>query len=107
MAKKKQTEVESLELFKPSSIIKPEMVFNDEPHLLQEMFDDGSFPIIKSVGVVSVPGGNYVSCLITTQGTKVLEIKVGTPNLRNIAIDEYKINYVTHIIDQQDEGGMF
>jgi len=79
------------------SIIKP-VITTDKEHALQILFNEKDAPIITSVGFSNLPGTNtYMSYIITSKGTDILNIEVGEPNLKLIAIDEAKISFQTLI----------
>ncbi len=82
---------------KPSDIIEESIKVegSTKKHALKQLFDEDAAPQIKSIGYAGIPGTNrYISYIITTQGKEVLKIEVSEPDLRAIAEDEAKINFV-------------
>ncbi len=68
-----------------------EDVFNN-PALLKEM---------KAVSMIRVPGRNtFCSALIRFKGDQIISIEVGEPNLKAIAVDEAKINFVNEFLNE-------
>lgn len=82
---------------KPSDIIEESIVVegSTKKHALKQLFDEDEAPQIKSIGYAGIPGTNrYISYIITSQGKDILKIEVSEPDLRAIAEDESKINFV-------------
>ncbi len=78
-------------------------VNEDKPHMVETLLHVENPPEIKSIGSIHVPGTNtYVSFVMTTKGTEVLSLEVGEPNLKLIADDEAKINFVHHVLAPKD-----
>lgn len=76
------------------------------PHEWEELFQDHpeTMPVLKAVGYTKVSQlhNTYVSYTVTFQGDKVLSIQVDEPNLRQIAEESAKINFVTELSDKED-----
>ncbi len=103
-------------------VVRPVIQSCGAMHPFESQESTGTLPIIKSVGYCRVfPGSrDYVSYVITSKGNEVLSMEVGTPNMKPIACDEAKINFVTllddadqsleedrrHIEEDQRRGGM-
>ena len=87
-----------------SSIVHPLVQVKGGPkHPLAQIFDkDASkIPIIKSVAIMRLPQRNtFMSMVLHTQGDKVLKIEVGEPNLREIVLDEAKLEFVNKFVDE-------
>lgn len=90
-----------------SSIVCPIVTIQDGPkHVLADIFDKDplKIPVIKSVAVMRVPHkSTFMSLVIYSQGDKVIKIEVGEPNLREIAIDEAKLEFVSKFVDESFE----
>ncbi len=80
---------------KPKAIVTA--VLPGAPHPFKGLEAEGKLPVLKSIGYVrKAPGSrDYVSYVITSQGAEVLGIECSEPNLKPIASDEAKINFVT------------
>ncbi len=73
-------------------------------HALSELFESNSAPVIKSVGHTRLPGTNmHVSYTIHSKGTQVLKVEVGEPNVRPIAEEEAKLNFVDCFLNDEFE----
>lgn len=94
MAKK---QLRSKPVIKP--VIKPSVKIDGAKNALETLFDSDEAPILKSVGYVKIDQG-WVSYVMTTQGKEVLEITVEEPNLRQIAEETSKINFVETFMNQ-------
>lgn len=82
---------------KQESVVKPSVTFegDSKEHVLETLMNSSQAPVVTSVGVMRVPGtNNYISYTVKTQGTKVVSIEVEEPNLRAIAEETAKINFV-------------
>lgn len=81
---------------KKESVVQPIIrIENDKEHIMATLLDSKSAPEVKSVGVFHVPGtNNYVSFTMITKGNEVISIEVDEPNLRAIAEESAKINFV-------------
>lgn len=81
-------------------IVKPIIVNNNQPHVLEDK-DNKDMPILKSIGFGKInPESNlYVSYIITSQGDQVLSIEVSDEDMKVIAMDEAKINFVNTFMD--------
>lgn len=75
-------------------------------NFLEETFqkDPESMPVMTAVGYMKASKikNDFASYIVTFQGTKVLKIEIGEPNLRAIAEDEAKISFVTEFTDRED-----
>ena len=93
MAKKqKQTE----------GIVKPSVQVSGQKHALEKLFDGDAVPELKSIGYTKLGGANsWVSYVITTKGREVVSIEIDEPNMRTLAEEASKINFVTVFVDQE------
>ena len=86
-----------------SSVVKPTLTFQNDTkeHVMTALVGGDNPPIVKSVGVFKLAGTNqYVSFSMETQGDKVIKIEVEEPNLRAIAEESAKINFVSTFMSQ-------
>lgn len=84
-----------------SKLVVPLTSAPGEKHLLEKMFEEKEIPILKAVGYAQLrPGDAWVSYVMTTQGDKVLSIVVAEPNLRLIAEEAAKTDFVTEFMDK-------
>ena len=76
---------------------------NEEAHPIDAVINSEDAPEIKSVGFMRInPLSNtWISYVMTTKGNKVLKIEVDEPNLRGIAEESAKIQFVQLFIDQE------
>lgn len=71
-----------------------------KPHVMEQMFESDTMPTLKSVGFAKLEGTNtYVAFTLTTKGKDVLLIEVEEPNLRQIAEESAKLNFMTQIAE--------
>lgn len=88
-----------------SNVVKPLIRSNDEKHLLEEIFEGptSEMPEMKSIGYMKLGKGpnSWVSYVMTTRGTEVLSIEIDEPNLRSIAEESAKINFVQSFVDRE------
>ncbi len=87
------------------NIVEPSIRFDDEDkqHAFEALFESGEMPTITSIGYARVPGKNtFCSFVMKSKGTEVLKIEMGEPNLRPIAEDEAKMNFVSQLMDTTD-----
>lgn len=85
------------------SIIQPLIRVEGEQHVFEKIFDETpeKLPTLKSIGYSNIEGTNtWVSYVLTTKGKDVLSIEVDEPNLRAIAEESSKINFVNHFMNQ-------
>jgi len=59
----------------------------------------GELPEMKAVGYSRLPGGQWVSYVVTFQGARVIKVEVEEPNLRAIAEESAKMAFVTNFVD--------
>lgn len=86
---------------KASDIVKPIISGDSKPHALSELIDGGEAPILTSIGYKQLSGSNsWVSYVMQTRGREVISIEVDEPNVRAIAEDSAKINFVNKFMDQ-------
>lgn len=80
---------------KKDSIVKPLIHVDGEEHPFEKLFlgEGKRAPILKSIGYAKIEGG-FVSYVITSRGPHVLGIEVSEPDLRPIAEDSTKVNFV-------------
>lgn len=84
-------------------IVEPIIRSNGEKHILETLYESGSAPEIKAIGYTRMGKGPnaWVSYVATIKGDKVIKIQVDEPNMRGIAEESAKINFVTEFIDQE------
>lgn len=78
------------------SIVTPIIKYDNEPHPLEDMEKNGEMPILKSVGVarVSENSREWISYVITSQGSKVLNIEVSEPDSKAVSADMAKVSFI-------------
>lgn len=78
------------------SVVTPIIKIEGHTNVLEDMIKGSDAPTLKSVGYARVGEGsnNWVSYVITTRGTEVIEIQVDEPNMREVAEESSKINFV-------------
>lgn len=90
---------------KTESIVKPVVRVAGELHALEKILDGDpdKIPTIKSVGCmrVSPDSNSWISYTILTKGREVISIEVDEPNLRGVAEESAKINFVQQFMDQE------
>lgn len=89
---------------KRSSVITPLIRVEGKKNILEEIFDgpEDDIPELKAVGYARV-GSNragWVSYVVTFKGTKVIDVQVTEPELRNIVEETTRIDFVTNFMDQ-------
>lgn len=84
-----------------SKVIEPIIRANGEPNVLETLFDgpEEELPTLKSIGYAKVGGSSWISYVMTTRGKEIIKIEVSEPNLRAIAEEESKINFVNCFVD--------
>jgi len=89
-------------------ITKPEIIcpvirVSGETHPLEDKWTDQNFPELKAVGYARLNEGSnqWVSYTITTRGPEVTKIEISEPDLKAIAEESSKINFVTTFTDQE------
>ena len=115
MAKSKTT-LEVVETTKAKNLVRPQIRMFTRPkngeekqpilNPMEELFETSpdQMPTLKAVGFYRInPLKNeWMSYTVTFKGAEVLDIEVGEPNLKQIAEDEAKINFVTKISDIEE-----
>ena len=87
---------------KMSSIVKPLIRDGNHQHALEKLFDGPEVPMLKSIGYASLgPGEQWVSYVITSRGRDIISIEVAEPNMRAIAEEASKINFVNELVDRE------
>jgi hypothetical protein len=82
-------------------VIQPLIRVEGEKHPLEEMWDGGEPPELKSIGYGKLGKGNgWVSYVITTKGREITKIEISEPDVRGIAEESSKINFVNCFVDQ-------
>ncbi len=85
------------------TVIKPSIQVAGDKHVFETLFEGeaDNLPEIRSVGFMKVSPNSkdYVSYVITTKGTDVISIEVDEPNLKIIAEESAKTNFVNLFID--------
>lgn len=85
-------------------VVIPKVTFegSDKKHALELLFESEAAPVITSVGCMRIPETNrYVSFVMKTQGKEVVSIEVDEPNLRAIAEEASKIEFVNHFMSSE------
>lgn len=99
MAKTKQVTKET------KSVIKPLVKVGNEKHQLESLFDGDPelLPEIKSIGYAKISNkiAGWVSYVITTKGKEVISVEVSEPDMRDIAEEMSKLNFVQNFIDHE------
>lgn len=89
---------------KPKEVIQPLIQVEGEPHILQSLFEgpQEELPELKSIGYGRLNNSNHgwVSYVITTKGKEVIKIEISEPDLKPIAEESSKINFVNCFVDQ-------
>ncbi len=86
-----------------TSIVTPMIQTDDYViHPLKELESQGEMPVLKSVGLarISPMSKNYISYVITSQGSKVLNIEVAEPDARSICEDTAKMSFVNTFLNE-------
>lgn len=88
-----------------SSYIQPLVKVNGEDHYLEKQAKSGEeMPIMKAVGVYRADmtrNHSWVSYVVTIQGDKVLKIEVAEPDMRAIAEESAKIEFVSNFMERE------
>lgn len=89
---------------KKAALVSRVLPGGEKLHPFQEQEAAGKLPVMKSVGFrPAFPGSReWVSYIVTSRGREVLSIEVAEPDLKLIATDEAKINFVT-LFDDEDQ----
>ena len=96
---------------KSENVIVPSVKINGEVHEMEKMFNEldiSKLPILTSVGMIKLDNNRrnqYVSFVMTSQGSKVLKIEVDEPNLYAIAVDATKQSIMTRVIETEEDDG--
>ncbi len=82
-------------------LIQPLVKVEGQKHIFEEMIADQSIAEMKAVGYAKINDGasNWVSYVITFKGGQVISMVVGEPNLRSIAEETAKIDFVNEFMD--------
>lgn len=83
----------------PTDIICPVIQVQGEKHPLQQEWDKHNYPELRAVGYGKLEG-RWVSYIITTKGPNVTKIEIDEPNMRQIAEESAKVNFVTTLMDR-------
>lgn len=88
----------------PKPVVERTMTF-DPPnrHQLKELIESDDLdevPELVSVGMYKV-GGNWVSFVMESKGSQVTKITLDEPNLRPIAEESAKINFVNKFMTNE------
>jgi hypothetical protein len=69
--------------------------------------DTSKVPIFRAVALVRIPDAPateaYVSVVLTIKGNEVVDVKSSEPNLKSIAIENAKIDFVKTFYDNDNE----
>lgn len=84
MAKKQET--------KP--VVQTSLVFEGDN--VKEM---NSFPSFKAIGVFKAEKNGYSSCILEISGDKITSIEVREPDLKAIAVDACKMDFMHEFVD--------
>jgi hypothetical protein len=85
-------------------IVQPLVKVAGDKHIFETFEEEDKLPTLKAVGLVKVHENSrdYVSFTIHTKGDKIVKLEVSEPNLRSIAIEQAKIEFVNGFMN--DEG---
>ncbi len=85
-------------------IVQPTIQAAGAEHPFQALEKKGELPVLTSVGYarVSPESRNYVAYVIKSRGREVISMETSEPNLKAIAADDAKINFVT-LLDDADQ----
>jgi hypothetical protein len=85
-----------------NSIVCPLIRNNGEKHLLETLFEKNEAPEMTAVGYMKLSNGSasWVSYVATFQGNEVKKIEISEPDLRAIAEDASRIDFVQNFIDK-------
>ena len=82
---------------KKPSVIEQSIIGEDsKQEIAEKIFGQGEdLPVVRSVGYSKIPGtSKYISYIIHTKGTEVIKVEVDEPNMRPIAEESAKLNFV-------------
>lgn len=100
MSKAKKTEP-----LAKKSIVKPSILIEGDPHPLQKLEELGKLPELTAIGFTRLHDGkqhNWVSYVVKFQGDKVLSLEVDEPNMKGIAEEATKINFMNHLVGNHE-----
>ena len=90
---------------KAKSVVRPLIVLKGatSENVLKVLIDSKDAPLLKSIGFrrASETSQSWVSYTVTTKGDKVISIEVDEPNMRQVAEESAKINFVTLFTDAE------
>lgn len=90
---------------KTQSVIKPSVRIDGAPHVMETLETEGSLPTLRSIGFAPLgPGNQWVSYVMTSRGNEVISVEVDEPNMRQVAEESAKTNFVQLLMDK-DLGG--
>lgn len=87
---------------KETGLVQPLIRVEGEKHALETLLegDPNDLPVLKSIGYAPLGKSNqWVSYVITTKGKEVLSIEISEPDLRAIAEESSKINFVNQFMN--------
>jgi hypothetical protein len=72
----------------------------------EETTIEAPVPTFKAVALVKIPDApsseGYVAVTVTIKGSEIINIESSEPNLKNIAIEQAKINFVKTFLSDED-----
>lgn len=101
MAKKKMKLDMAPEQTMTPTFIQPITRTPEQPNILEEIYnsDPNDMPTLKAVGLAKV-GNGWISYVMTTKGKEILSLEVSEPDMKGIAEESAKINFVETFIDK-------
>lgn len=101
---RRRTRAKPKAITKPkASIVQPNIKIAGHLNAFEQKFDQGTLPLLKAVGCLNIDPlkkHQWVNYIITFQGEKIISIEVSEPNMRAIAQETAKIDFVTLFMDQ-------
>lgn len=98
---KKQESQEQSEEVK-SSFIEPTMKFENHTNEFIKHVEEEQ-PELRAVGFARVPGtNNYAAYVLIVKGDKVIKMTVDEPNMRNVAEEAAKIQFVDIFVNSEE-----
>lgn len=85
------------------TIIQPLVKVQGENHIFETFEQENTLPEMKAVGLVKVHPNSrdFVSYTLYIKGDKVTKIEVSEPNLRSIAVEQAKIEFVNGFMNEE------
>ena len=83
-------------------IIQPLIRVDGQKHALEKLWVEDEAPELKAIGYAKIfkdRQHSWVSYIITTQGDQVKKIEISEPDMREIAEESSKIDFVNSFVD--------